>query len=156
MCLSCLMELTRAEWHSGCLRNILQQGSARFFFPVKDNTVILSFNDGLCHNYSIMEVENTDRQWEKHRYICVLIKLYFQKEDSRFIGPHVMAAQPLTCLVTGLFKVLHTADLLVSAFISIIRSALLALCTSEPFLPSDALHLQPPPHAPFSFSPPSG
>lgn len=40
-----------------------------------------------------MEVENTDR------YICVLIKLYFQKEDSRFIGPHVVAAQhlPLSC-----------------------------------------------------------
>ena len=62
---------------------------SKIFFPAKDNTVILSFNDGLYHNYSTMEVENTDR------YICVLIKLYFQNEDSRFIGPHVVAAQPL-------------------------------------------------------------
>lgn len=69
---------------------------SKIFFPAKDNTVILSFNDDLCHNYSAMEAENTDRQCEKHRYICALIKLYFQKEGGRFIGPHAVAAQPLS------------------------------------------------------------
>lgn len=89
------MELDRGRMTFCVFEEYPTARNSKIVLPAKNNAVILIFN-AVCHNYSTMETENTYKQCEKHRYICILIKLYFKKEDSRFIGPPVMAAQLLS------------------------------------------------------------